>query len=218
MLSGPDSSGPAATAWPESVFRGVMDEPTDPPADESTDLAARLAADLDGSFAALVAAHADRVFSIALRILGSRPDAEEAAQDALVRAYRAMAGYDAERIRGLRLRPWLATIVVNVCRNRTRVKRVRTTELAFEPSAEPTVDPVANRDARDLWASLLSGLPASQRTAIVLRHVDGLSYAEMAEALGRPEGTLKAQVHRGLAALREAWLATVRDDREEMTA
>jgi RNA polymerase sigma-70 factor (ECF subfamily) len=218
MLSGRDFHGRIATVGPQVVFRGVMDEPTGAPAAEPADLPARLAADLDGAFEALVASQADRVFSIALRILGSRPDAEEAAQDALVRAYRALTGYEPARIRELRLRPWLATIVVNVCRNRTRVKRVRTTELAFEPAAEPSVDPVARRDARDLWASLLHGLPPSQRTAIVLRHVDGLSYAEMAEALGRPEGTLKAQVHRGLAVLREAYLATERADPEEMTA
>ena len=114
------------------------------------------------------------------------------------------AAIDAGRIRELRLRPWLTTIVVNVCRNRTRVRRVRTTELGFEPGAEPAADPVARRDVRDAWASLLATLPPAQRIAIVLRHVDGLSYAEMAEALGKPEGTLKAQVHRGLATLRDA--------------
>ena len=116
-------------------------------------LAARLAVDLDGSFEALVAAHAGRLFSIALRFIGDRSDAEEAAQDALVRAYRALAGYDASRIREIRLRPWLATIVLNVCRNRTRVKRVPTVELAFEPSAEPAVDPLARRDEKASWAA-----------------------------------------------------------------
>jgi RNA polymerase sigma-70 factor, ECF subfamily len=189
----------------------------DPEPDMDAALANRLAADLDGSFEALVAAHAGRLFTIALRTLGDRGDAEEAAQDALVRAYRAIEGYDGERIRALRLRPWLTTIVVNVCRNRTRVRRVPTTELGFEPGVEPAVDPVARHDARDAWASLLLTLPPSQRIAIVLRHVDGLSYAEMAEALGRPEGTLKAQVHRGLATLRDA-LADERRDRREMTA
>jgi RNA polymerase sigma-70 factor (ECF subfamily) len=190
----------------------------DPIRSADTDLTERLAADLDGSFEVLVTTHADRLYSIALRVLGNRADAEEAAQDAFVRAYRALGGYDADRIRELRLRGWLATIVVNVCRNRTRVHRVQTTELAFDPSAEPAVDPVERRDAREAWAGLLAGLPPAQRTAIVLRHVDGLSYAEMAEVLGRPEGTLKAQVHRGLAALREMFLATERRDREEMTA
>ena len=182
------------------------------------DLVDRLADDLDGSFEMLVDMHAGRLFSIALRVIGDRSDAEDAAQDALVRAYRALEGYDAQRIREIRLRPWLATIVLNVCRNRTRVKRVATVELAFEPAAEPIVDPLARRDARAVWASLLGTLPPAQRTAIVLRHVDGLSYAEMAEALGRPEGTLKAQVHRGLGALREAFIAAERQEREEVIA
>jgi RNA polymerase sigma-70 factor (ECF subfamily) len=65
---------------------------------------------------------------------------------------------------------------------------------------------------------LLATLPPAQRAAVVLRHVDGLSYTQMAEALGRPEGTLKAQVHRGLAALRDALVAADRREREEMTA
>lgn len=195
------------------MFHWVVDAT----ADLDTTLAARLAADLDAAFEALVRAHVDRLFSIALRILGDRSDAEEAAQDALVRAYRALEGYEAGRIRELRLRAWLTTIVVNVCRNRTRVKRVRTTELGFEPGAEPAVDPVARRDAREAWAALLLTLPASQRVAIVLRHVDGLSYQEMSAALGKPEGTLKAQVHRGLATLREA-LAHESHHHREMTA
>jgi RNA polymerase sigma-70 factor (ECF subfamily) len=190
---------------------------TDPHAERDAALAGRLAADLDATFEALVQAHVDRLFSIALRILNDRGDAEEAAQDALVRAYRALGGYDGDRIRELRLRPWLTTIVVNVCRNRTRVRRVKTTELGFAPGAEPAVDPVARRDSREAWASLLATLPRAQRVAIVLRHVDGLSYAEMAEVLGRPQGTLKAQVHRGLAALRDA-LADEHHDRKEMTA
>jgi RNA polymerase sigma-70 factor (ECF subfamily) len=186
------------------------------PADAA--LIRRLAADLDAAFPTLVEDQQDRLFTIAVRVLGNRSDAEEAAQDAFVRAYRALAGYPAERIRELRLRPWLTTIVLNVCRNRTRIRRVATTELAFEPAAEPATDPIASRHARETWAGLLSSLPPAQRTAIVLRHVDGLSYAEMAEALGRPEGTLKAQVHRGLASLQTAFLAAQRREREEMTA
>ncbi len=197
------------------VFHRSMD---DLDRSDDTALAGRLAADLDGAFEALVVAYGGRLFSIALRVIGDRSDAEEAAQDALVRAYRALGGYDPARIRAIRLRPWLATIVLNVCRNRTRVKRIRTVELAFEPSAEPAVDPLARHDEKAAWASLLATLPVAQRTAIVLRHVDGLSYAEMAEALGRPEGTLKAQVHRGLGALRNALSAAERRERKEMTA
>lgn len=185
---------------------------------EDAALADRLAVDLDGTFEALVDAHSGRLFSIALRVIGDRSDAEEAAQDALVRAYRALTGYEPQRIREIRLRPWLATIVLNVCRNRTRVKRVSTVELAFEPSTEPAADPLARHDQKAAWASLLATLPPAQRAAVVLRHVDGLSYAEMAAALGRPEGTLKAQVHRGLGTLRDAFVAAQRPEREEMTA
>src|SRR5512147_867998 len=86
--------------------------------DTDSTLMTALASDLDGSFEALVLAHQDRLYSIALRLLGDRRDAEEAAQDAFVRAYRALATYESERILDLRLRPWLATIVLNLCRSR----------------------------------------------------------------------------------------------------
>jgi RNA polymerase sigma factor (sigma-70 family) len=183
---------------------GMMDER--PAAD--VQLAARLAADLDGSFEAVVHAHQDRLFTIAFRTGGDRHDAEELVQDAFVRAYRALATYEPARIRDLRLRGWLTTILLNAGRNRARVRRVSTTELVFDPGAEPAADPLARRDERETWARLLAGLSPAQRTAVVLRHVDGLSYAEIAEAVGRPEGTVKAHVHRGLAALRTALLAS----------
>ena len=163
-------------------------------------------------------------------MLGDARDAEEAAQDALVRAYRALAGYPADRILELRLRPWLATIVLNLCRSRigrrVAAGRAPLSLDAFEPG---TVEPPTNersapaatvvrRDARRIWGELLLTLPPAYRSAVVLRHVDGLSYAEIAEAVGRPEGTVKAHVHRGLAMLRTAFEAADRREREEMTA
>ena len=174
-------------------------------------LAEGLADALDEHFEALVLAHQDRLFTIALRTSGDRHDAEELVQDAFVRAYRALAVWPADRIRELRLRGWLTTILLNAGRNRARVRRVPTTELAFEPGTEPATDaaydPLVKRESRETWARLLAGLSPAQRTAVVLRHVDGMSYAEIAEAVGRPEGTVKAHVHRGLAALRTALLA-----------
>jgi len=193
---------------------GVMDER--PIADEL--LTGHLANDLDGSFEALVLAHQDRLFTIAYRTSGDRHDAEELVQDAFVRAYRALAAYPAARIRVLRLRGWLTAILLNAGRNRARVRRVPTTQLAFDPGAEPAADPLARRDEREAWAHLLAGLTPAQRIAVVLRHVDGMSYAEIAEATGRPEGTVKAHVHRGLAALRTALLAAERHEREEIPA
>lgn len=191
---------------------------------DDTELVESLARDLDASFEALVVAHADRCYSIALRVLGNPHDAEEVAQDALVRAYRALTAYPAERIRALRLRPWLATIVVNLCRNRTRRRAPATTplgplvEMGVEPVAARADEParIADRAAdREHLAALLATLPDRYRVPVVLRHVDDLSYAELSEVLGRPEGTLKAQVSRGLAMLRAAAAGT---ELEELTA
>jgi RNA polymerase sigma-70 factor, ECF subfamily len=188
------------------------------PADQDARLVADLARDLDASFEALVLAHQDRLFTIAWRTSGDRHDAEELVQDCFVRAYRALATYPPARIRELRLRGWLTTILLNAGRNRLRVRRVPTTELAFDPGAEPADDPLTRTDERETWARLLAGLSPAQRTAVVLRHVDGLSYAEIAEATGRPEGTVKAHVHRGLAALRTAFLDAEAREREEIPA
>jgi RNA polymerase sigma-70 factor, ECF subfamily len=176
-------------------------------------LAARLARDLDAAFPALVAGHQDRLYTIALRLLGDRRDAEEVAQDALVRAYRAMADYPAERVASLRLRPWLASITVNLARNRRRRADDRRPPLALEPMLDAGFELAdagspgpaavsARREAVGELAATLMQLPPAVRVAIVLRHVDGLSVAETAEALGRPEGTVKAQVSRGLERLR----------------
>lgn len=191
---------------------------------DDTELTERLARDLDGTFETLVRAHVDRCYAIALRVLGDPHDAEEVAQDALVRAYRALATYDPARIRELRLRAWLATIVVNVCRNRVRRRAVPTTplaplvELGHEPAAPADTGPAAIAETaaeRERLAALLATLPDRYRIPIVLRHVDDLSYAELSAVLGRPEGTLKAQVSRGLAMLRAAVTAT---ELEELTA
>lgn len=198
-------------------------------------LPAALAIDLDAAFERLVRTHQDRLFSIALRVLGDAADAEEVAQDAFVRAYRAIAGYEADRIRALQLRPWLATIVVNLCRNRLRrhspkllridglagddgdVAGVPTPLRSSDPSGSPH-DVALRRETAGHWARLLARLPDRQRIPVVLRHVDGLSYEEMAAVLGRPEGTLKAQVHRGLAQLRIAADESAQPDRRERTA
>ena len=190
---------------------------------DDIDLAERLAIDLDAAFETLVRGHADRIYAIALRLTGDGRDAEEIAQDVFARAYRALGGYDAERIRVLRLRPWLAAIAVNLARNRGRHAAGRGTTLSLDGTSEALHPAAPSHDApeavalrraeRERWAAALACLPDRYRVPVVLRHVDDLSYDEMAEALARPEGTLRAQVHRGLALLRAAWDAA---DREEL--
>ena len=181
--------------------------------DPDDTLARRLAKDLEAGFPDLVDQHRDRLYTIALRLLGDRRDAEEVAQDTLVRAFRAMQGYGADRIASLRLRPWLASIAVNLSRNRRRRADDRQPPSQLEPMLEGGFDvaldgrsgPEQRADRRETQrelAAALLRLTPSVRAAIVLRHVDGLSVAETADALGRPEGTIKAQVHRGLRELR----------------
>jgi RNA polymerase sigma-70 factor (ECF subfamily) len=181
--------------------------------DTDAALATRLSRDLEAAFPALVTQHQDRLYTIALRLLGDRRDAEEVAQDALVRAFQALATYPRERTAALRLRPWLASIAVNLARNRRRRLDDRQPPNQLEPMLDGGFDLVAEgrsrpestadrRETQRELAEALHLLTPAVRAAIVLRHVDGLSVAEAAEALGKPEGTIKAQVHRGLRQLR----------------
>jgi RNA polymerase sigma-70 factor (ECF subfamily) len=184
---------------------------------DPTTLARALAADLDAHFETLVRAYGDRLYAFALRLTGSPPDAEEIAQDAFVRAYHALRGYEPERIGALALRPWLYQIAHNVTRNRLRGKRPRIVSLdephpddgserSHEPAADERDRPEASVERREQGAELaelVASLPGRYRAAVILRHVDGWSYAEIAEALDQPIGTVRANVHRGVRLLRE---------------
>jgi RNA polymerase sigma-70 factor, ECF subfamily len=191
--------------------------------DDATLLSA-LATDLDAAFETLVRARQDRLYSIALRLLGDPDEAEDAAQDTFIRAYRALGTWDRKRILELRLDAWLATIVVNAARSRLRRRTSggRRESLTFldeldHPAAARAEGPeahLARREAETAWSVRLLALPERYRAPIVLRHVDGLGYDEIGAALDRPEGTVKAQVHRGLALLRAMVDAEARADRE----
>ena len=195
-------------AGPGSCYEPVMDAPT-PPAD----LRPALAANLDAAFPAFVQAESGRIYGIALRLTGQPADAEDLAQDTLVRAYRALGTWDGPRIRELNVRPWLASIVVNLARNRarSRLSRPATVSLIDElahPRIRPEETPHGRlqlREEAEAWAVRLLALAERYRSPLVLRHVDGLSYEEIGQALERPTGTVKAQVHRGIALLRAAF-------------
>jgi RNA polymerase sigma-70 factor (ECF subfamily) len=170
------------------------------------ELPARLAVDLPGGFDALVRSFQHRIFAFALGLSGDPADAEEVAQDAFLRAYRALLTYDAERIRGLALSAWLHRIALNVFRNRVRRRMLRVMPLDGELKiadrrAGPEEQALRSAALLEL-ASLVAGLPELQRAAVVLRCVQDLPYAEVAQVLGQPKGTVKSNVHRGLAALR----------------
>ncbi len=159
-----------------------------------------LLTDRDLGFTMLVRRYQPGIYSGALRLTHRHEDAEEVAQDTFLRAYRALDQYDEERVRELRLQGWLWTIALNLCRTRaTRPKRE--TPRSAEPT-EWTADSVP-LDV-EVWRRLLDRLSEDQRNAVVLRHVVDLPIADIAAATGRPEGTVKTDISRGLAKLRDA--------------
>jgi RNA polymerase sigma-70 factor (ECF subfamily) len=188
---------------------------------EEEGLAAALADDLDAHFEHVVRVFQDRLYGFALRLTRNPQDAEESAQDAFVRAYRALENYGTEQRRTLLLKPWLYRITLNVVRNRVRRPSLNLVSVDGQ---------VADRLVDDDWTEqpeaiteaierhrelerLVAELPPRYGTAVVLRHVQGLSYAEAADVLGQPVGTTKSDVHRGLRLLREAL-----EDREPLLA
>lgn len=164
------------------------------------DLANALAADLDRAFPSVVDEMGRKLFWGLRRICGDHQEAEDLTQETFIRAYRALSSYETERIRALNLQPWLWTIAMNLGRNHLRDRSRRPVWVDTDVDASRTdpepIDEVA-------WDRRLSSLNRHQRTAVVLRHVVGMGTAEIAEITGRPEGTVKADVHRGLARLRD---------------
>jgi RNA polymerase sigma-70 factor (ECF subfamily) len=163
-----------------------------------TDVRHTLVSDLDNGFTVLVQTYQPGIYSGALRLTHSRQDAEEVAQDTFLRAYTALGKYNDERIRNLRVRPWLWTIAVNLCR--TRATRARSTS---QLPPDDTLGGDVDEHFDDIeWNRRLAVLPQFQRTAVILRHVADLPVNEIAEITGRPVGTVKADISRGLARLR----------------
>jgi RNA polymerase sigma-70 factor (ECF subfamily) len=172
-----------------------------------------------------MAHHQDLVYGMALRLTGRPADAEDLAQETFLRAYRALSGYPHDRVAGLRPRGWLAAIALNLARNRVRGRRRSEGGRVHEPLDhvgadegrhpldDPRLEPASVAERRESareWRARLDTLPASYRQAVELRHVEGLSYPELAEALGRPVGTVKSDVHRGVALLRRVLEAEAR--------
>jgi RNA polymerase sigma-70 factor, ECF subfamily len=158
-----------------------------------------LAGDVE-AFSRLVDRHYERCARIAVRILGNREDAEEAIQDAFLRAFKALGDYEERE----QFSAWLTRILVNQCR--TVLARSRRRDAIF-----PDLDPLAMDFAVDAntsdgtWPELeraLSQLPVEQREAIVLKFADDLTYEEMSRITGAGESALKMRVQRAFARLR----------------
>lgn len=164
------------------------------------------------AFAHLVDRHRVSVFNLTFRIVGNREDAEEAAQDVFVRAYRSL-----DRFRGdARFATWLYRIAVNVSLSSARrSRRDLSTSSLSEPedgddglpmqipdtSANPA-ERFEQAEFREQVRSLVSALPPIYSAVISMYHIQSLSYDEISEALELPIGTVKARLFRARAALR----------------
>lgn len=153
------------------------------------------------AFDVLMGAAYHRLYAIARRILRDGYAAEDAVQDALVRAWR--------DLRGLRDRDrfdaWLHRLLVNACKDQVRRRGRRPNEVAVaeigEPAGEDGIGRLMDRD--ELERAFLR-LPIEQRAALVLTHHVGLSGSEVAAILGIPAGTVYSRLHYGAEAMRLA--------------
>ena len=152
------------------------------------------------AFSRLVDLHYPRCARIAVRILGNREDAEEAIQDAFLRAFKALGDYEDRE----RFSAWLTRILVNQCR--TVLARTKRRDALFAELDPRRLDfIVAAEPDEGTWAELenvLGQLPAEQREAIVLKYADDLTYEEMSRITGAGESALKMRVQRAFARLR----------------
>jgi RNA polymerase sigma-70 factor (ECF subfamily) len=190
---------PQAGAWDELEGR------------EST-LVARCAAGDQTACAELVAEHQRMVFQLAFHLLGNRDEALDLSQDVFMRVFRTL-----PRFRGQsQLRTWIYRIVVNQARNRQRWwrRRHRASQISLDQHLETHADPPANPQGapdqvlvqKRLAAQLrraLETLPFDQRSVVVLREIDGLSYDEIAFSLGVTLGTVKSRLTRARRTLRD---------------
>jgi RNA polymerase sigma-70 factor (ECF subfamily) len=153
------------------------------------------------AFEALVHRHQTAVYRVALRMLGSAADAEDAAQEALVQAWRALSTFRGESA----FSTWLYRIVANRCLHARAARRLTLAlpEVLIDPAGDP-VEAVARSERLHALARGVLALPPEQRAALVLRELEGLSYEQIAQVLGVTVPAVKGRIHRARLGLLEA--------------
>jgi RNA polymerase sigma-70 factor (ECF subfamily) len=157
------------------------------------------------AFEELVMTYQHRVFGVALRMLGNRAEAEDVAQEAFVRAHRALGEFRGDA----KLSTWLYAITSRLCLNRLasgerRMARQGEDALLRLSDAGPRPDAALER--RELETALgraIAELPEDRRIVVVLRDLEGLSYEEIAQVLELELGTVRSRLHRARAELKE---------------
>lgn len=155
----------------------------------------------EAAFTALMRRHEDRIFSLALRMMGSRSEALDATQETFLAAYRKGHTFEGESA----FSTWLYRVAANTCKDLLR-KRKRTPQPSEDlpepqPSGAPSeIDVVVTRlELRDA----LAALPDDYREAVVMHDLGGIPYEEIAQATGAALGTVKSRISRGRKRLAE---------------
>lgn len=180
-------------------------------ASDDADLVGRVRAGDTDAYAVLVRRHA-RAAMRAATLLGAGSDAEDVVQEALVKAYRSLGSFRADRP----FRPWLLRIVANEARNahRSAVRRTGREERQARDLWAELLDPAAavvDREDKARLLAAVAGLPDRLRPVVACRYLLELDEADTAVVLGLPRGTVKSRLSRGLARLRED-LATTTEE------
>jgi RNA polymerase sigma-70 factor (ECF subfamily) len=174
-------------------------------------LIARCTTGDEAACAELVAAHQRMVYGLAFNLLGNRDDALDLSQDVFLRVFRTLSSFRGQSA----LRTWIYRIVVNQARNRQRWwrRRHRAEQVSLDDYLRNFGDLEARQDilpdrllasketAAKIWQAM-DRLPFEQRTALILREVDGLRYDEIAYSLDIAIGTVKSRLTRARQALR----------------
>ena len=154
---------------------------------------------LDDSFDQVVRERQIRILRTAYRIVGNWADAEDVTQEVFVRLHRHGLSFPNEAALG----GWLYRVTVNLCLDHARSSRTGQ-ELtdSHSQAASAEAEAIRNQQKRRLMAALAL-LPPRERAAVVLREIEGLSTAEVAEILGSSEGTVRSQISKAVTRLRE---------------
>ena len=161
-----------------------------------------LAGDAD-QYAVLVDAYKDMAYNIAFRMLGDADVAKDMAQESFIAAYNALGDFKFNS----KFSSWLYRIVVNKCRDHFKAGRetLPVDEICdYIAGQDPTPEQAAAcRQTGDVVQQALNGLPPDYREVIILKHIEGLDYQEIADALGVSISALKVRAHRGREMLKK---------------
>lgn len=164
------------------------------------------------SFEKLIERYQKTAYNVALRVMHNEEDAKDVTQDALIKAYKSIQSFRGDS----GFSTWLYRIVVNTCKDELRKRRGnvvsldhgRQTDSGFEAIelSDETFAPevvLESMNVRQTINAAIRALPEQNRTAVVLRDVQGYSYEDIGSLLGCPVGTVKSRINRGRQLLRE---------------